>query len=396
LSVQTLSIEEATERLIDYRGKTPPKVASGVRLLTAKVIKDGRIIDEPAEYIATEFYDEWMRRGLPRAEDVLVTTEAPLGEVAILGASKVALAQRVILLRAKSERVLPRFLYYALQSDFAQAELRRRATGTTVAGIKQSELRQARIPWFPIEMQHRIAWVLTAHDDLIENNLRRIKILDEMLRVTYVEWFGGNGASVRLGDLAEDVRRNVAKGSVAPGTKYVGLEHIPRRSLALDIWEEIAELGSNKLEFKKGEILFGKIRPYFHKVCVAPFDGVCSADTIVIRPKVPEDLGLVAATVSSDAFVRHATATSNGSKMPRANWTVLREYPVPISTPEVGAQFTRFLQYATALQQNLVFQNVNLRASRGLLLPRLMSGQLSIADLNGQVVTMGTPESASM
>ncbi|MGE3959310.1 MAG: restriction endonuclease subunit S [Vicinamibacterales bacterium] len=215
MSVHTLSIEEATERLIDYRGKTPPKVASGVRLVTAKVIKGGRIIDDPAEYIAAEFYDEWMRRGLPRAEDVLVTTEAPLGEVAILGASKVALAQRVILLRAKSERVLPRFLYYALQSDFAQAELRRRATGTTVDGIKQSELRQARIPWFPIELQHRIARVLTAHDDLIENNLRRIQILDEMLRVTYVEWLGGNGASGRLGDLAEDVRRNVAKGSVA-------------------------------------------------------------------------------------------------------------------------------------------------------------------------------------
>lgn len=189
MSMSTLSIEEATERIIDYRGKTPPKAASGVRLVTAKVIKHGRILDDPAEYIAAEFYDEWMRRGLPHTEDVLVTTEAPLGEVAILQQSKVALAQRVILLRARCERVLPRFLYYALQSDFAQAELRRRATGTTVAGIKQSELRQARIPWFPLEVQRPIARVLKAYDDLIENNLRRIQILDEMLRRVYAQWF---------------------------------------------------------------------------------------------------------------------------------------------------------------------------------------------------------------
>lgn len=69
--------------------------------------------------------------------------------------------------------------------------------------------------------------------------------------------------------------------------------------MALDAWEELEELGSNKLEFKKGDILFGKIRPYFHKVSIAPFDGVCSADTIVIRAQRPENFGLVAATVSS-------------------------------------------------------------------------------------------------
>ena len=80
----------------------------------------------------------------------------------------------------------------------------------------------------------------------------------------------------------------------------MGLEHIPRRSLALDAWEALTELGSNKLEFKKGEVLFGKIRPYFHKVSVAPFDGVCSADTIVIRAMRPDDYGLVA----GDCFQR--------------------------------------------------------------------------------------------
>jgi type I restriction enzyme S subunit len=80
-----LKVEEVTERLIDYRGKTPPKTEAGVRLITAKVIKRGQILSEPAEYISADFYDEWMRRGLPEDLDVLITTEAPLGACRRIG-----------------------------------------------------------------------------------------------------------------------------------------------------------------------------------------------------------------------------------------------------------------------------------------------------------------------
>ena len=125
----TITIEEATDRLIDYRGKTPPKTDSGVRLITAKVVKGGQILEAPAEFIAENFYDEWMRRGLPQKLDVLITTEAPLGELAILrGSEKIALAQRIILLRAKPGHVDPVFLFYALQSDFGQGELKARGS----------------------------------------------------------------------------------------------------------------------------------------------------------------------------------------------------------------------------------------------------------------------------
>ena len=109
----TLTIDEATERLIDYRGKTPTKTTSGIKLITAKVIKDGRILDERSEYIASDFYDQWMRRGLPQRHDVLITTEAPMGEVAILkNSERVALAQRVILLRADERIVHSRYLFW--------------------------------------------------------------------------------------------------------------------------------------------------------------------------------------------------------------------------------------------------------------------------------------------
>jgi len=120
-----LSIEEATECLIDYRGKTPPKTDSGIRLVTAKVVKGGKIHEEPAEFIAADFYDEWMRRGLPQKFDVLLTTEAPLGEVAILrNEARIALAQRIILLRAKPGLLDPVFLFL----DYADDSANRTAT----------------------------------------------------------------------------------------------------------------------------------------------------------------------------------------------------------------------------------------------------------------------------
>lgn len=397
---KTITIEAATERIIDYRGKTPPKTTNGVRLITAKVVKGGQIRDEPAEYIAADFFDEWMRRGLPQRNDVLVTTEAPLGEVAILrDDARIALAQRIILLRAKAGVMDPHFLFYALQSDFGQGELKARATGTTVAGIKQSELRQVRIPQFSLLTQVRIGEILSAYDELIENNQRRIQILEAMARGIYLEWlvqfrFPGHKAHPRvstdvrdipdgwqvrkLHELAESVRRNVPKGALREPQAYVGLEHIPRRSLALDSWETITTLGSNKLAFKKGDVLFGKIRPYFHKVCVAPFDGVCSADTIVIRPRSPEHAAIVIACVSSDAFVARASATANGAKMPRANWEVLENYAVVIPKAKISEQFSGLFLNAVSEQNVLMSQIQSLRRSRDLLLPRLLTGDLEV------------------
>jgi type I restriction enzyme S subunit len=271
-------------------------------------------------------------------------------------------------------------------------------------GATQDNLSLDKLLSFPIlvpelDEQRRIAGILSAYDELIENSQQRIKILETMARALYREWFvhfrfPGHESVPRvpsplgdipqgwevkkLGDITEEMRRNVAKGKLDEPQPYVGLEHIPRRSLALDAWEMTTELGSNKLEFKKGEVLFGKIRPYFHKVSVAPFDGLCSADTIVVRARRPEYYAFVVACVSSDEFVAHATATSNGSKMPRANWGVLEERGVVIPKGKLAGQFTTLVSSIIDQQQALVFQIQNLRRTRDLLLPRLLAGQMRL------------------
>ncbi len=184
------TIGSLIEALIDYRGKTPPKTATGVPLITAKVIKGGRILESPREYIAEEIYDTWMHRGLPASGDILITTEAPLGEVARVGRnSRIALAQRVILLRPDPTLISPSFMFHYLRSSQAQAALGRRASGTTVSGIRQPELRAVEIPLPARSVQDAVGVVLDLIDNLIANNRRRIKVLEEMARTIYREWF---------------------------------------------------------------------------------------------------------------------------------------------------------------------------------------------------------------
>jgi len=141
------------------------------------------------------------------------------------------------------------------------------------------------------------------------------------------------------------------------------------------------DVQSTKLFFRKGQILFGKIRPYFHKVGVAPLDGVCSTDAIVISPRSNDTFGLVLCCVSSDEFVRHATQTSQGTKMPRANWGVLTRYPLLVPPTALRFRFDGMVRDTVDEICNLTFQTRNLRRTRDLLLPRLVSGEVDVERL---------------
>lgn len=183
------SLEDCLEALIDYRGKTPKKSASGVPLLSAKVIKGGRILDEIFEFLPVEDYDIWMRRGLPRAGDIVMTTEGPLGEIAQLDHRKYALGQRIVTLRGKQGLLDNNYLKFIMQSAFIQDQLFARSSGTTVLGIKQSELRKIKIPFPPLPEQRAIAEILGSLDDKIEANRRENETLEATARAIFKSWF---------------------------------------------------------------------------------------------------------------------------------------------------------------------------------------------------------------
>jgi type I restriction enzyme S subunit len=183
-----LPLEDCLDALIDYRGKTPVKTESGIPLITAKIIKGGRI-ETPTEFIAKDNYDAWMRRGIPKTGDVVLTVEAPLGEVAQLGLEKVALAQRVVTLRGKVGVLDSTYLLYLLQTEEMLSKLKARATGTTVLGIKQSELRKVELQLPPIGMQVSAAATLKAIDDRIALLRETNATLESIAQAMFKSWF---------------------------------------------------------------------------------------------------------------------------------------------------------------------------------------------------------------
>ena len=329
--------------------------------------------------------------------------EGLLGSSALVPRSGTYLHNQRLGLVAHAQSAADRkFLYYLFNSRSVRQQIRASANGAKIRHTSPSRIYEVKVCVPEVATQRYIASILSAYDDLIENNTRRIAILEEMARRIYEEWFvrfrfpGHEGVRMveselglvpegwvfrPLSDLVDDVRDSVSPDAVAPNTPYVGLEHIPRRSIALAEWGRAADVQSGKLRFRERDILFGKIRPYFHKVAVATVSGVASSDAIVIRSKREADFGMALAVVSSDAFVSHATQTSNGTKMPRANWAVLQQWLVPTPPGPLQSSFASLMGNVVSAVVNHVLRNRNLRTTRDLLLPKLISGELDVSDL---------------
>jgi len=398
-------IKEVYEGLYDGPHATPkPSEEGPVFLGIGNVTEDGHLDFTKVRHISEHDYPKWTKRVTPQRGDIVFTYEATLNRYAIIPEGfRGCLGRRMALIRPDVEKIDTRFLhYYFFSKDWRDTIEANKLAGATVDRVPLTQFPEFPISLPPITVQRRISAILSVYDDLIENNTRRIEILEEMARRLYEEWFvhfrfpgheevkfkeselgriPDGWEIVQLGEIVHEVKGTISPSRVDPDTPYVGLEHIPRRSITLKDWSTAGTVESSKLPFRKGDILFGKIRPYFHKVSVAPVDGICSSDTILLRAKQEEHFGLALCCASSDEFVDHATQTSNGTKMPRANWKVLSQYPLLLPSVELLNTFNSFVSDIVSQCRTLVFKNANLRAQRDLLLPKLVSGEIDVSDI---------------
>ncbi|MBL6986395.1 MAG: restriction endonuclease subunit S, partial [Methylobacter sp.] len=247
-----------------------------------------------------------------------------------------------------------------------------------------------------VKEQKRIADYIAIYDDLIANNRRRIQLLEDSARLLYQEWFVhlrfpghehvkiDDGVpegwdKVPISQICIDIKDVVKPEDTEGNTPYIGLEHIPRRSITLNAWETAEKVTSNKYRFKSGDIIFGKIRPYFHKIGFALCDGITSSDAIVIRPTAEKYYFLSLMYLSSDYFISLASKTvKEGSKMPRADWGYLLTTKVVLPPEPLLSIFDEQISKITAQLKILAIQNQALEKARDLLLPRLMNGTISV------------------
>ena len=307
-----------------------------------------------------------------------------------------------------NENADTRYLLYAL----SVLDIGGYLTGSTMPKLTQRNLSRVAVPTPPSRQQRAIAHILGTLDDKIELNRRMNETLEAMARALFKSWFvdfdpvrakmeGRDTGLPRhiaglfpdalddeekpegwtigiLTDIADSPKRGISPADVAKDTPYIGLEHMPRHSIALTEWEGAEKVTSNKSIFKKSDFLFGKLRSYFHKVGFAPLDGICSTDIVVITPRVLDWAAFTLVCLSSDKFVSYADQTSTGTKMPRTSWKTMRQYRLLLPSEHIARSFQGLAQPLLDRISANIHEARSLARVRDVLLPKLISGELRV------------------
>ncbi len=191
MTEEIVVLDEITEAIVDCEHKTAPTQPQGVPCIRTTNITNGRLDLGSAKCVSEETYREWTKRIEPRADDLILAREAPVGEVAIIPeGTRVCLGQRTVLIRPNKDKVVPRYLLYLLISPEVRHELRTRAEGSTTPHLNLRDIRSFRLPVLAsLDEQRAIAHILGTLDDKIELNRRMNRTLEAIARAIFKSWF---------------------------------------------------------------------------------------------------------------------------------------------------------------------------------------------------------------
>lgn len=383
-------LDEVVEHFIDYRGKTPNKTDHGIPLITAKIVKDGRVL-EPNEFIAEDEYHEWMTRGYPEINDVVLTTEAPLGEVALIKDKNVALAQRIITLRGYKDKLDNRFLKYWFQSEYGQYELDSRASGTTVFGIKSSVLKKVPVPVPPLPEQKAIASVLSSFDDKIDLLHRQNKILEAMAETLFRQWFIEEAKEdweevtladvcTRITDGSHSSPASVEDGYPMASVKDMydwGINQSTCRKISKEDYKALVQADCKALQ---GDILIAKDGSYLKHVFLMEesLDVVLLSSIAMLRPNDKYHPMLLTLFLKLDSTHEMMQNIVTGAVIPRIVLKDFRKFPIQLPPKDLQDKAVKIVKpiFEKCWENNRQIQTLeNLRDT---LLPKLMSGEVRV------------------
>jgi type I restriction enzyme S subunit len=271
----------------------------------------------------------------------------------------------------------PRYLFYVLSSSYGLEEIKARTVGSAQGKLPLYSIRDIEVLIPSLLEQRAIAHILGTLDDKIELNRRMNETLEAMARALFKSWFvdfdpvraiaKGRDPDLpqSVADLFPDSFEDSELGEIPKGwgvgtlgdvlwqrverceasdetasRPYVPIDCITSRSLFLAESKPGVEAQSSLTRFYKGDLLFGAMRPYFHKVCIAPFDGTTRTTAFVLAPKRSQDFGFATLLLHHPDTIDYATRHSRGTTIPYAVWTSsLEDMPAVIPPPQVRESF---------------------------------------------------------
>ncbi len=350
-----------------------------------------------AELYLTEYTDTYNEKGLNQSKlwnagTLCITIAANIADTAILGID--ACFPDSVMGFVPFEGISNvKFVKYAF--DMLQRDCKKISQGTAQDNLSWKKLSTIKFPAPPIEIQDKIVSILSAYDDLIENNQKQIKLLEEAAQRLYKEWFvdlrfpnyentpvvdgvpeGWNNGE--LGDIAIDSGKNEKKENRDYYSYYLPIDCLPKKSLAYTDKNEVSLAESSLVGFEKNDVLFGAMRPYFHKVVVARDKGLTRSTCFVINSKSQEYWAYLLMLLFSSDTIDYATKISVGTTMPYVRWKDFVQMPILIPSKEICVKYQNIILPIINDISTLAISCEKLKEARDRLLPKLMSGEVEV------------------
>jgi type I restriction enzyme, S subunit len=386
-----LTLLDVCEAIVDCEHKTAPTQETGYPSIRTPNIGRGRLLLDGVNRVSEETYRLWTQRAIPQAGDLILAREAPIGNVAMIPLKvDVCLGQRTVLIRPNKQKVNSIFLTYLLLGDEMQNRIRSMSNGSTVHHLNMKDIRGLCLPELPpLETQHKIATILSSYDDLIENNTRRIEILEDMARGLYREWFvnfrfPGHeevemvDSGTRLGNVPSgwSVVKLQDRIELAYGKALKAEDRVPGEfpvygsSGVVGTHAESLVDGPGIILGRKGNV--GSV--HWSEEAFFPIDTVYFVRT---------DLSLFYTFYN----LRDQHFLNNDAAVPGLNRNQAYSLPLLLPEPSLIGRFDEFCEPLFVKLRNLRARNNNLRRTRDLLLPKLISGEIDVSTLEIAGVT---------
>lgn len=376
-------LADVCSEVIDCEHKTAPEDVTGTaRAVGTPHVRHGRLNLEAARRISDDTYAAWTRRGVPTGGDIVLTREAPVGDVGMVPPNAlVALGQRTVLLRPDTTRVQPRYLLYLMQGPAVQRWMADRSSGSTVAHLNVADVREIELPDLPgLDHQRAVVAVLGALDDKIDVN-ERVAGGAERLAVAELARIADDCEWLPLGDVAVHRKTTVDPSQLDGNVQHYSIPSFDRDQLPGV--EPALTIKSNKLAVADRAVLVSRLNPRMPRVWFAlplpELPAVCSTEFLVLEPLDDLSRGaLFAACAQPDVakeFTQRAGGTSGSHQRIKPADALSVPVPVPKDDP-LGETLTALLEGAVHARR----EANTLSELRDTLLPKLLSGEIRVAD----------------
>ena len=396
-----INLEDVCEFITDCPHSTAKDEGEGFPLIRTPNIGKGRLLLDGVHRVSEDVYNKRNARAVPQDDDLIFAREAPAGNVAIVkNGEKVCLGQRTVLLRPNKELVNPDFLTYFLLAPEQQYGLLGTANGATVSHVNIPTIRGLKINLPPLQVQSRIAEIISSYDDLIENNQKQIKLLEEAAQWLYKEWFvdlrfPGHETTPIVDGIPEgwsmctagnviefNPKTPLKKGCIKQSVPMTALS---TSSMVLNSSEFTMTESNSGAKFRNGDTLLARITPCLENGKTSFVAGITSeegavgsTEFIVMRAKKinPYMVYLLARTEEFRKTAINSMTGSDGRQ--RAQVDKIMQFPyllAPQSTLEAFSQLVEPIFEQVYLKNSQIAQ---LSQARDRLLPKLMSGEIEV------------------